>query len=373
LTGKSSARGMTRKKIAVLYPVLMGGGAEAVCAWMLQALQDEYEVTLYSLVHEDIRKINTYFGTRIPDAGVKVRSVFPKAATTLAKKFFSRYPCRAYRQKLLREEFIKDHGAYDLAISAYNEMDMGQPGLQYLHNTGVVDGGHVCSGGNKAFKKNRTIANSLHTANNVAERYGVSAKIIFPPVFSGYEPVGWDKKNDSFVCLGRLVSAKMAHRAINILKKVREGGHEVDLHIVGGRGETAYMKLLEKMRRENSGWVFIHRDLERVKLNKLLENSRYGIHIKPEPFGIVPAEMFMAGVVPFVRKSQGLLEVVGDREEVLFSNDAEAADKIDEALSSEENIKKLRRYFEERKSLFSEKKFCEDMKREVKDFFDKKK
>ncbi|MBD3296232.1 MAG: glycosyltransferase, partial [Candidatus Omnitrophica bacterium] len=340
MTGVKSRR--REKKIAVLYPVMMGGGAEAVCVWALQALQEEYEVNFFTLLHIDLAEVNAYFGTRLDSARIRVHHFFPAMVTEAARKFFSEIPCRGFRQDLLRKRFLKEADRYDLALSLYNEMDMGEPGIQYVHNVGVIDGQAQAS--RDAYKKNRTLVNSVHTRDNVEREYGVTPEIVYPPVFSGHRGVDWDSRDNSFICLGRLVSAKMSHRAINVLRRVRSRGHKVDLHIIGAAGEARYMRLLEKMRREDPDWVFIHKDASRQELDRLLETSRFGIHIKPEPFGIVPAEMYSAGVIPFVRRSQGLLEVVGDREELLFGSDEEAVERICAVLSSEKAIRRLREY-----------------------------
>jgi glycosyltransferase involved in cell wall biosynthesis len=353
------------KRIAVLYPVMMGGGAEAVCAWTLEALQDDYDVTFFTLLDTDAEKLNAYFGTRLNGTDIKVRHVVPKMFTKAARKFFSEFPCRRPRHDLLRRVFLQNADRYDLALCLYNEMDMGAPGIQYVHNTGVLDKDPAAA--LDTYRKNRTLVNSAHTRDNVEREYGITPDIVYPPVVSSRRHVDWDSRKNSFICLGRLVPAKMSHRAIKVLRRVRERGYEAVLHIVGASGETRYMRLLEKMRREDPDWVFIHRDASRGELDELLVTSRYGIHIKPEPFGIVPAEMFSAGIIPFVRKSQGLLEVVGNREELLFGSDEEAADKICAVLSSETTIVQLREYLKGREDMFSTENFVRRIRREVAD------
>ena len=40
-----------KKSVAVFYPLFSGGGAEAVCLWILEALKETYDLTLLSLIH----------------------------------------------------------------------------------------------------------------------------------------------------------------------------------------------------------------------------------------------------------------------------------------------------------------------------------
>lgn len=38
------------KRLAIYYPCFMGGGAEAVGLWILEALKNDYDLTLYTFV-----------------------------------------------------------------------------------------------------------------------------------------------------------------------------------------------------------------------------------------------------------------------------------------------------------------------------------
>ena len=40
-------------KIAVYYPAFLGGGAETVALWMLEALKEKYELTLFTVSDVD--------------------------------------------------------------------------------------------------------------------------------------------------------------------------------------------------------------------------------------------------------------------------------------------------------------------------------
>ena len=48
-----------RKKIAFYYPYFTGGGAEAVGLWMIQALMDKYDITLFTVGSINIYKLNS--------------------------------------------------------------------------------------------------------------------------------------------------------------------------------------------------------------------------------------------------------------------------------------------------------------------------
>ena len=66
------------QKIAVLYPNFGGGGAESVCLWMLEALRQKYDLTLFTFSDIDINKLNSMYATHLEKKEIKVRALFHK-------------------------------------------------------------------------------------------------------------------------------------------------------------------------------------------------------------------------------------------------------------------------------------------------------
>lgn len=68
----------SRKTIAVWQPFFLGGGAEAVALWLLAALVEDYEVTLYTLCGVDLAKLDAMYGTALAMAPhLTVKAMMP--------------------------------------------------------------------------------------------------------------------------------------------------------------------------------------------------------------------------------------------------------------------------------------------------------
>lgn len=348
----------------------MGGGAEAVCLWMLEALKEEYDLTLFTLIFRGFNELNNIYGTYLSERSVRVISPTPPFLAP-AVRFYLRNvdPSRGKRQKLISRFFRKYANRFDLAISGYNEMDLGRPGIQYIHWINVVgsDPKAVSFG---AIRQNLTLTNSRCVAGFIKKEYGIDARVVYPPVVSDFPEVPWEQKEDGFVCIGRLCEAKSPHKAIQILKRVREAGFNVRLHIIGTPGEARYMRFLKKMVRSNGEWVKLHINICHKDFVELLSRQRYGIHWKKEPFGIVVAEMIKAGCIPFVRDGGGQVEVVGHSSDCLFGSTLEqAAAKIVSVLSDPDKQGALRKELFKRRHLFSTDFFMEEIDSIVKRHF----
>lgn len=267
---------------------------------------------------------------------------------------------------------------YDVVFSAFNSLDMGQPGIQYLHWVHVIeDDREKAKPWFKVLMKwvdfsydrlrsNLSIANSQYTAQRVEETYGIKADVVFPPVITQIEALPWDEKENAFLCSGRIVPAKQTHRVIEILKAVRDKGFDIKLHITGGGGGSYgqdYLTQVETLAQEYSDWVYLHQNLPYEDYLKILARCRYGIHYKPEPFGISIAEMIKADMIPFVRSKGGQMEIVGaDHGDILFDGQADAVEKVVKVLGDEALQGDLRRSLKQRQELFSTERFMSDIR-----------
>ena len=357
-----------KKKIAVLYPAFMGGGAESVCVWMLKALKEEYDLTLFTFTFRDFQELNNLYGTDLSEEEIRVVCPVPKVLVGPLKFIFNNLnPFRAFRQYKMSEFFKNFSEDFDLAISAYNEMDMGKPGIQYIFWIGVVKDKKRYFQKEK-IKINLTLTCSKTVAGFIKRDYGIDAQVIYPPVSSCFPIVPQEDKEEGFVCIGRIVKEKSPHRGISILKKVRDKGFPVHLHIIGSSGNIRYMRFLRKLQRENASWVFLDKGKNHKDFCSLVAQHKYGIHWKREPFGIAVAEMLRAGCIPFVKNGGGQTEIVGDNENLLFGSDDEAVDKICALFADKDKQAQILDYLSERENLFSEKKFMDEIKETVDNF-----
>ena len=379
------------QKIAILFPAFLGGGAEAVCLWILESLKEEYELTLFTFSNINFQLLNKYYGTQILDAQIRVvrpffRAGFPHYIT-------DSYSLFALRQHLLIRYFKNTGRKFDLSISAFNEMDMGSPGIQYIHFP-MFGRGHeavrsivgypdskirrfyrnICrmiSGfSENHMRENLTIANSQWTASIVKQIYDIDARVIYPPVISDFPDIPWEERENGFVIIGRFVPEKKIERAIRILQMVRTRGYDVHVHIIGGGGDPKYQEYIQKLRDENASWVFLEKGLSRKDLCKMLATHKYGIHTREnEQFGIVVAEKVKAGCIPFVPAKGGQVEIIGESKWLTFNDEQEAVKKIETVLSNTETQNRLRHILAEKASLFSLGRFKVEIRKVVKEFF----
>ncbi|GAX36982.1 glycosyltransferase [Nodularia sp. NIES-3585] len=369
------------QKIAIFYPYFMGGGAEAVGLWIIQALKNKYELTLFTLGEIHIEKLNSMYGTSISNEDIKIKTILPKFVDILCYLMMVKNNnVKMLFFHLLIRIFKQNSHEYDLVISAYNAMDMGQKGIQYIHWIKVLEGKpfhrKISTFSHEQLLNNISIANSYCVADNVNKHYGINANVVYPPVVIDTPDIPWIDKEYAFICSGRIVEPKQPHKVIKILKLVRERGFDIKLHITGGGGgfyEWKYTNLVKKMVRENSSWITLHENLPYEEYIKVLANCKYGIHFKKEPFGISIAEMVKAGAIPFVRNEGGQVEIVGENnEELFFNTEEEAVEKIIAVLSSSAKQNKLLQSLTTQRNLFSTQRFMSEINDIVTSFFDPK-
>lgn len=363
-----------RSKIGVYYPCFLGGGAEAVALWMLEALKDEYDVTLFTFSKVNLKQLNLMYGTDLSKKTIKIRAIAPQFLNPLSNFLGSN--SKHFRQLSLHSvlRLLKAQQAdYDLLISAYNAVDLGKPGIQYIHWTGVVEAGKLAEKyynklsdfSIERLKENRSLVNSRSVARQVFQVYGVEATVVYPPVVIEAIDIPWEAKENAFICSGRLVEVKQPHKAIRILKAVREKGFDFKLYLTGGGGgggKQDYMRFLNQLIEENSDWVKLCKNLSYEDYSKILYNCKYGIHHKQEPFGISVAEMVKAGAIPFVKCKGGQIEIVGqENQDLFFGTDENAVEVIVKVLSDSEKQKHLLRSLEKQKELFSTEAFMKQI------------
>ncbi|NET31593.1 MAG: glycosyltransferase family 4 protein [Cyanothece sp. SIO1E1] len=369
----------SRKKIAIYYHAFMGGGAEAVGLWMLEALKRKYDLTLFTISGVDFDQLNSMYGTKLSKESVKVQCLAPGLLKPLSdflvannkglRKFFIHLLIRYFKTKQIE---------YDLLASAYNAMDLGRRGIQYIHWVNVIEGNalhHKISGFSaEQVRRNISIVNSQVVANAARAKYGSDCTVVYPPVVLDVVNRLWADKENAFICSGRLTKAKQPHKIIEILSQVREQGFDIKLYLTGGGGgayEWSYRQSIKQMAQKNSDWVTLHENLEYKDYVDLLSKCKYGIHFKQEPFGISIAEMVKAGIIPFVRSQGGQVEIVGEQNQALFfDHPAEAIKKIVDVLSNAEQQKHILTMLEERKKLFSTDRFMSEISKVVDDYFE---
>jgi glycosyltransferase involved in cell wall biosynthesis len=357
------------------------GGGEVVAAWMLQALQERYDVTLLTWVEPDFAALNRMFGTRI-DAG-RVKIVRPPAA---ARFLVDRIPDEGYVQAVayLLRTMRRMRGSCDAVIASTTmECDLGPGGMQYIHypylgqfapkltTPGDASALRVIQGlwrgatrpwmvvAGYDFSRvatSRVLTNSASTAAVIQHYYGLSSQVVYPPAPGSFPDVPWKERAPTdFYTAGRLHPGKRQDWIIGTLAEVRKSCPEVRLHIVGipDALSATYEASVRDLVRENRAWVDLHVSIPRSDLSKLAARCRYTIHaMVDEHFGIAPAEGLLAGCIPFVHASGGQVEIVGNHPALCFDSREDAVEKIVRVLRDEQLQGELRDFLQPRAELF---------------------
>ena len=364
-------------KIAVYYPAFLGGGAEAVGLWMLEALKHNYDLTLFTISDVDFDRLNALYGTQLSPKDIAVRSFFTHRFSPVINGLIANNkPFRMLFFHLLIRYLKANNHQYDVLISAYNALDFGRKGLQYVHWIKVLEDSplynKISDFSIDRMKQNASITNSNTVADFVKKEYGCSSTILYPPVVIDAPDIPWGQKQNAFICSGRLTEAKQPDKVISILKRVRERGFDVKLYLTGGGGGAyawKYKNFVKKMVRENSAWVTLYENLSYEDYVNVLSNCRYGIHYKQEPFGISIAEMVKAGAIPFVRDQGGQIEIVGEQnQDLMFKDEQEAIEKIVAVLSNSAQQQTLQDTLTKQRNLFSTQRFMAEMNKIVEQY-----
>jgi len=343
-----------RSDLFVVHPFFPGGGGEAVCAWSLYALSNFFNVFLLTFDDVSLSQLNKYYGTKIAENQVKI--VKPTLSSLFMYK--KKYSFMLLKTHILMRYCKKIKDRQVIFFSSYGEMDFGVPGIQYIHfplfardqygSCEAKNGlSHVyiraslrriyelisyrLSGySEEGMKCNVTLTNSYWTREIILKTYGIEARVVYPPVklkVSTVEP--WEKREDGFLCIGRLDKSKRILEVIDILRKVRDAGFGIHLHIIGPITDKKYYREILKRIKENQDWIFLEGSVTREHLSKFISTHKYGIHGMPcEHFGIAVAEMVQAGCLVFIPDGGGQVEIVDHDSRVVYKNQDDAVEKI---------------------------------------------
>ncbi len=237
-----------RKRVLVVQPGLgpLGGGG-GVCAWILEALRHDHEVTLLCWRRPDLDAVNRYYGTALTADSVRLEEALP----ALPARVRPPPVLRRLAHFALLAEARRRRPAVDLVISAEEESDLGGGGLQYVH----FPWHHPARGAARLYhgvaarltgtsaarmRTNVTVVNSDWTGARVRALHGIDTITVHPPAAGRFPDGPWGERADGFVACGRATRAKRFERIIAILDGVRARGHDVGLHLVLAPDTPAY-------------------------------------------------------------------------------------------------------------------------------------
>lgn len=334
-----------RKRVLLVQPSLQPpGGGNAVAVWMIEALKRVHDVSVLTLVAVDVAPINRFYGTTLARGDFRALRVPPVLQWTADLLDPDSFDFLKMCLLLRHCQVIRDR--FDVVLSAQNELDLGGPSVQYVHQPWLAELHRRMQAARgrrprrpwqwisrfsfERMKRNLTLVNSAWTGRRFEAVYGATTRTLYPPVPDDFPLVPWERKRNAFVCIGRISGEKRYEEVVEILGLVRAAGHDVRLEIVGSRTpDLAYRSRLHRCVDAHRSWVTLHEDLPRPALAELVAGQRYGIHgMRREHFGIAVAEMVRAGAIPFVPDDGGQVEIVGRDERLSYGSAEEAAAKI---------------------------------------------
>jgi glycosyltransferase involved in cell wall biosynthesis len=369
------------------------GGDMGVAAWSLQALRDEWDVTLLACEPPDIAGLNRHFGTSLRESDYRLR---------LAPRWLRRLfrldpdPNSLQAASYLMRQCRRIGDQYVALLAFENEVDFGRPGIQYVHHPYIakhlpaLDVVHAASrlgrlglflrgryrpwmwmsGMTSAgLKRNLTLVNSEWTRERVQEIYGNEPRTLYPPTFWSGAAIPFEERADRFMCLGRLEPAKQQLEAIEILELVRSQGFDVGLHIVGDVADAGYASQVRRRAALAGDWVRMDHGLSRQDLEMAVVECRYGLHaMREEHFGMAVAELVRAGCVVFLPDGGGQGEIVDHEPALLYGSREQAVERIRDVLSDRIEQIRLRRVLESQQRLFTETVFMEGLRETLRGF-----
>lgn len=376
--------------------VCMGrGGSEARAMWGIEALCDEYDVSLVTAGRVLLDELNCFYGTDLSPADFTVREAW-------TPWFMKRADVGAALRGYLYQRFcMRVAGEFDILISAYNLCDFGVPAIHFvadfcwddelrqqydmipseaarmIHRDGPLRRGYLRlsrslaapSGRNLFAGEDMIVSNSRWTADLMERKYGVVDRhIVYPPVLAEFPDVPAERKEFGFVCLGRIAHEKRIERIIEILGRVRALGHDIHLHLIGPIDDSPYGRMVRGLVEANRSWITPEGRKTGADKARLLTGHRFGIHARRgEAFGIAVAEMVKAGCIPFVPDDGGQVEIV-DHPLLCYADIDDAVAKIDRVLRDAALQQTLARHLQKQGEQFSVKRFVADFRDVVNKF-----
>lgn len=346
----------SRVRILFVHPdVYALGGAEQVCVRMMAVAQRLGNVTLVHCGGElDCERIWNWF--HVPLDSTRVRFV----TTGSAARIFGRLQRKPIMKYALAMRYARRIASeFDLIVGTFGECPIpARHGIQYIHvpifslspqafqylnansdkpvqywlRPFYVRASRMLGRWDiKEINRKRTLVNSLWTADVVHELYGLSSTVVPPGIQVQLTPdsrrwIDWIHRDSGFVMLGRIHPSKRLELGVEIIKRLRASGHDVQLHIVG-RGGGNYAEHIKGLVAQLP-FVHLHLDLGRSELEHLVVRHKFGLHAcEYEHYGISAAELQALGCVVFAPDVAGQREVVRNSEQ-RYVNADDAVNKI---------------------------------------------
>jgi len=353
------------KRVLLVQPSLQPpGGSNGVAAWALQALVPEHRVTVLSWEPVDIKPVNRFFGTTLHPSDFDTIEV-PRRWHSLDRL---PVPAALIKMSLLMRHTRTVSDGFDVIFGLHNETDYGRRGIQYVHyptylrprpsvdlrwyhppraglNLYYALADRIAGFSLERMKANLTLVNSDWTGEHVSRFLGVDTRTVYPPVVDPAPGLSWGERRNAFLTIGRTSPEKEYERVMRILALVRAHAPDLTLTIIGtsDRHTGGYLASLKALGESLGSWIQFRENLDRDEVRRLMAEHRYGIHgMREEHFGMAPAEMARAGMIVWVPRGGGQVEIVDHESALTYDTEDEAVEKISAVLRNASAQQRLR-------------------------------
>lgn len=327
----------------VAHPVWGRGGAEAAAMWIIEALSQDFDVTIYTRGGFDSFELDQLASTPLRQGRFRIvvcdqANLWPVGTMAHSSFIRSLYGVSA---------------RFDLRVTASGVMHWGRPAMHFLSSViwnnalaerfnapnaasqmgaarRVVRRVAEWSSGERARPLNDDIfiANSSWTAEQVKPFCPGPIHVLPPAVLRPNTASAWETREQGVLVFGRVSPEKQIETCIRIVERVRAEGHAIKLCIAGPDGDAAYVDRINALCRERSEWVERAPLVLGAEKQRLLGRFRYGLSACAiEAFGIATAEMAASGMLVIVPEAGGQREIITDPRQ-RFTNAKEAVDRL---------------------------------------------
>jgi hypothetical protein len=120
-------------RVGIVHQGLGRGGSEAKALWGIEALKQDYDVSLITGGRVDLRRLNEFYGTSLKSGDFSILY----APLPLGLRYTTKFA--ALQGHLIQRYVQRVAPSFDLLISAYNLYDFGVRGIQFLADFSFVD------------------------------------------------------------------------------------------------------------------------------------------------------------------------------------------------------------------------------------------
>jgi glycosyltransferase involved in cell wall biosynthesis len=368
-----------RPQIVIGHPHLGRGGSEARVMWLIESLKRDCNLTVITTGGWNLAELNQAYNTNVRPADVSV-------VISPLPGFLQRRPAAALRYGYYQRACQAAAERFDLCISAYGITDWGRPAIHFVADLcWASEVTAKATGRSPGFVYRDTVLRRAYLAlcrrlirpsgrdpmrqdlllptsrwgGSILERQ-LGAGLVRPLYPFLHSPAAAVVDREAlcggeipFLSLGRIAAEKRLEDAIDILAQLRRRGHPVRLYLAGEIGTDPYGRRIKELCRNHAGWIAETGRVSGRNKQLLFAKVAFGVSTcRQEMFGNAVAEMVCGGIVPFAYKEGGPAEILS-RPELLFSDSAEAVERMENVLRNSDLRRELRQHLLAQSHLFS--------------------